>query len=253
MLPSDNNFFDANADRYSRCRPGYPNDLFTFLASWCNRKECAWDCGTGNGQAARSLAASFDSVIATDIASNQIAKAVPHPKITFRVAGFDNSGLKDKSVDLVTVAQAVHWFDFGRFFSEVDRVTKTGGVLAIWCYCTPKVAPDIDELVDGLYDAPGLISYWPDERRHIDNKYANIPLPFREITVPEFTIVEEWGWQRFEDYLRTWKGVADSAAEPLASLFVTEQIAKIAAAWGSLDLTHPISWRLWVRASVKET
>ncbi len=252
MQTTEDDYFGSIADRYL-CRPGYPDDLFDYLASLCAKHERAWDCGTGNGQAARSLSKRFGQVVATDRTPEQIAvaKRRPDPKIEFREGYAESSGLEPASIDLVTVAQAVHWFDFGSFATEVRRVTRVGGVLAVWCYRTPTVAPDIDRLVAELYDAPCLAPFWSAQRRYIDENYAGISLPFPEVRVPEFTSSELWAWPRFADYLRTWQAVARGAGESVASEFVSRQLAALAGAWGAAEEQRSVSWRLWVRACVK--
>jgi hypothetical protein len=192
--------------------------------------------------------------VATDVAPEQIAVAqeAPDPRIEFRVAAAEASGIEPTSVDLVTVAQAVHWFDIAAFSAEVARVMRVGGVLAVWCYRTPVVGHGIDPLVEGLYNAPCLASLWSERRRYIDTGYAGIRLPFREIAVPAYTIEDVWGWARFERYLRTWQAVGLAAADRPASEFVNQQFAALAAAWGAADVTRPVRWQLWVRACIKD-
>jgi ubiquinone/menaquinone biosynthesis C-methylase UbiE len=253
MAQTEDGYFGRIADRYSECRPGYPEALFDFLVSQCDRRDCAWDCATGNGQAAVSLASRFARVIATDRSRAQLAEAKSQKNVEFRVASAEDSGILRESVDLITVAQALHWFDLARFSAEADRVAHVGTVLGGWWYQKPEVESVIDGWVGGLYDAPCLAPYWPRERQYIAAGYKNIHLPFGEVEAPVLAIQERWSWRRFDAYLRTWQAVADSAADTEASAFVANQFAELASAWGVPDVVRAVRWQLWVRACKKRT
>src|SRR5215213_5453758 len=131
-------------------RPTYPDELFAFLATLVPSRDVAWDCATGNGQAATHLAGYFERVVATDESGEMIAQATPDPRITYRVAEAEDSGLEDRSVVLVTVASAIHWFNLGRFYAEVNRVVKPGGTIAAWTYYTPVFGGAIDAVIQRL-------------------------------------------------------------------------------------------------------
>jgi SAM-dependent methyltransferase len=195
--------FSRHADSYAKYRPHYPPDLFEYLASVAPGHELAWDCGTGNGQAAIGLAPYFDRVVATDASEEQLRNAFPHEKVTYRVAPAEDSGLEDASVDLVTVAQALHWFDLPRFYDEARRVLKPGGVLAAWAYILCRITPEVDEIVDKFY-FEGVGPYWPKERKLVDDGYASIPFSFDELTPPEINIKLTWSLDDLLGYLRTW-------------------------------------------------
>jgi ubiquinone/menaquinone biosynthesis C-methylase UbiE len=126
--------FSSVAGNYAAFRPDYPRELFQWLASVSPARSAAWDCATGNGQAAVGLAEYFKTVIGTDASADQIANATPHPKIRYSVVPAEKSGLTAQSMDLITVAQSAHWFDLDRFYSEVRRVLRPGGCVALWCY-----------------------------------------------------------------------------------------------------------------------
>src|SRR5882724_4154266 len=143
--------FERSPSDYKRYRPTYPPELFSYLASLCRATDAAWDCGSGNGQAATLLADRFRAVIATDASAKQLGEAPPHPGVEYRVAPAEESGLAPSSVDLVTVAQALHWFDLERFYREVERVTKRAGVLAVWCYSLVRIQPALDEAIERFY------------------------------------------------------------------------------------------------------
>src|SRR4051794_21677502 len=142
--------FSGHAAVYASFRPGYPAALFDFATSLAPGRSLAWDCATGNGQATAGLAERFARVIATDASAAQLAQATPHPRIEYRQAPAEQSGLADRSVDLVTVATALHWFDFDRFYAEAERVLIPGGALVAWAYNLPRVSPELDVLMDRL-------------------------------------------------------------------------------------------------------
>ena len=171
--------FSAQASTYQKFRPQYPEELFTYLAGTVGAHDRVWDCGTGNGQAARALAKHFKSVIATDASQGQIDSAVAHPSVEYRVAPAEGSGLPAASVDLITVAQALHWFDLDPFYAEVNRVLKPGGRIAVWCYGITKVHTAIDAIVEGFYSGT-LNGYWDPARHFIDEEYRTIAFPFPE-------------------------------------------------------------------------
>ena len=194
--------FSAQSAGYARHRPSYPGELFAYLAGLSGRR-LAWDCATGNGQAALSLAQYFERVIATDASKAQIGAAVSHPGVSYRVATAEQSGLDADSVDLVTVGQALHWFETDLFFAEVSRVLVRGGVVAAWCYELCSVSPRCDAIVGRLYtDIVG--PFWPPERRLIEDRYAGIVFPGTRLVVPDFEMTARWTVDDMLGYLRTW-------------------------------------------------
>jgi len=195
--------FSVASESYARFRPRYPDALFDFLADAAPARDDAWDAGTGTGQAAIGLARLFDRVTATDPSTSQIERATPHPHISYRVASAESSGLDDSSVDLVTAAQAVHWFDRARFWAEVRRTLHPGGVVAVWTYAMFEIAPQIDEIVRSFYS--GIVGpYWPPERRLTEQRYQTIEFPFAEFDAPEFVIEQLMTLDDVAGYIRTW-------------------------------------------------
>ena len=200
--------FSGHAHQYSNARPTYPDNLFEYLNTLVKSHDLAWDCATGNGQAAVKLAPYFKTVIATDGSKTQLDEATPCANVQYRVAMAENSGLDSHSVDLITVAQAVHWFDFNKFYQEAKRVLKPNGIIAVWCYVlfyTDNVA--FNFLINSFYT--DIVSpYWPPERKYLDEAYTTIPFPFTEITsIPKFSIVNHWSCKQIINYLQTWSGV----------------------------------------------
>ena len=244
----DQLFKDHFSDRpaeYARYRPGYPDALFEFLAACCKRRSLAWDCATGNGQAAVSLSAHFDAVIATDASATQIDSALRAPSVAYRVAPAEASGIRRDSVDLVTVGQALHWFDLPRFFAELRRVLVDDGILAVWSYGLCEVSDDCDALVLELYeDITG--DYWPPERRLVEHAYADIAIPGQAVDTPSFEMRLDWPVRDMLGYLRTWSAVkryeAAEGKDPVAHIE-----DRLIAAWGSGS--RSVVWPLKVLVS----
>lgn len=199
------NFSDDSAN-YARFRPGYPPQLFDFLFGLCKNFDCAWDCATGNGQVAVALAGRFRQVEATDISESQLKNAVQKPNIRYRLEAAESSSFPDKKFDLVTVGQAAQWFDFEKFYPEVKRVLRPGGVLALVGYNLLKIDEPTDALINHLYRSV-LGEYWDAERRHVDAAYATIPFPFSEIPFPEMEMAYEWPFGHLLGYLGTWSAL----------------------------------------------
>lgn len=197
--------FSPLAATYARTRPRYPAALYEWLAGLVTRHELAWDCATGNGQAALGLAAHFAHVVATDRSGEQLRHAPRHPRVEYRLASADESGLATATVDLVTVAAALHWLDFASLFAEVKRVLRPGGVLAAWTYHTAICEPPFDRAFHRLYwDV--LRPYFDDRVRWVDGKYADIEMPGEAIAAPRFTLTVDWTLEDALDYVRTWSG-----------------------------------------------
>lgn len=195
--------FSDSAATYAKFRPRYPGALFEFLAEAAPARAAAWDAGTGTGQAAIGLAPWFDHVIATDASASQIERAEPHARVEYRVARAEHSGLADNSADLVSVAQAVHWFDRPLFWAEARRVLRPGGVVAVWTYLLFEIEPQIDEIVRHFYG--GILGpYWPPERRLTEQRYQTIDFPFTEFDAPAFVIEQSMTLADVAGYIRTW-------------------------------------------------
>ena len=198
--------FSSHSQEYSRYRPTYPPELFNFLRKLCAARERAWDCGTGNGQVAGELATFFEQIYATDISINQLSQAVQKPNIHYTKQSAEKTNFPDDQFDLVTVGQAVHWFDFDLFYNEVKRVLKKDAVIAIFGYALFKSNPETDQIIQHFYD--NIIGpYWQPERRYLEERYQTIPFPFEEIEAPEFEMKQQWSFERLIGYLNTWSAV----------------------------------------------
>lgn len=237
--------FSTRSAGYAAFRPGYPDALFDWLATQCPARDVAWDCATGSGQAAIPLAGRFRRVIATDASRAQIEQAAEGSGVEYRVAPAEASGLEPRSVDLVTVAQALHWLERPRFYAEVRRVSRPGAIVAAWCYTSLRIGLELDRILLAFYD--GTVGpYWPPERRHVDAGYRTLEFPFSELEPPEFRMVSHWPLAALIGYLRTWSAViryeAERGADPVASLE-----AELAAHWGDPLTPREIVWPLRLR------
>jgi len=242
-------YFSRQSAVYRQARPGYPDELFSWLYSLVPSAEAVWDCATGNGQAAVSLAKYFPRVIATDASEEQISNAVPHERISYRVALAEESGLPDSSVDLITIATALHWFDFDAFYREVNRVLKPGGVLAAWTYKDTSVDPGVNAVVERLSDEV-LKGYWPKEIRYVANRYNDLPFPFPTIDPPAFRCSMHWTLDQLVAYFMSWSStqnyIAANNSNPLD--IVLPDLKK---AWGNPDDIREVTWELVLKAGRK--
>jgi len=221
--------FGPVADRYSRARPTYPDALFDWLAGLAPARDRAWDCATGSGQAARSLAERFDLVVATDASRAQLARAPAHPRIRYVAAAAERSGLRADAVSLVTVAAAVHWFDLDRFADEVGRVLRPGGVLAAWTYHVGHGEPPIGPVLRRFYETVAAPHFDP-RARIVDRRYEDLALPGERVPAPSLHATVRWDLERVLDFVRSWSGTealrARTGADPAAPL-----AAELAAVW----------------------
>lgn len=243
-MPNFKDHFSGHAADYSRYRPQYPAALFAFLAAQAPDTQTAWDCGTGNGQAALALAGHFATVYASDASAEQIAQATPHPRVQYRVAPAEASGLPDAGIALITVAQALHWFELEAFYAEARRVLKPGGLLAAWTYGMNRINTAVDAVTQHLY-ADITAPCWPPERRYIDSMYTELPFPLPRLPTPAFTMTTEWNLDEYCGYLNTWSGVRryqQTHGENPLRLIATE----LAAAWGDPQARHTVTWPLAV-------
>jgi ubiquinone/menaquinone biosynthesis C-methylase UbiE len=237
--------FSKQASTYAAARPSYPDELYDFIAGLAPNRSLAWDCATGNGQAARDLARYFDRVIATDASEEQIAQAIPAAKVEYRVAPAESSGLEEHSVAAVAVAQALHWLDFDRFFAEVRRVTVKGGLLAAWFYGSCHAGADIEGALR-QFEEGTVGPYWNPRRKWVDEGYRTIPFPFDEVAAPPFELRVRWSLRQLQEYLGSWSAVAayrrERGEDPVAPLM--ERIAKY---WSPSDRPRDVTWPLGLR------
>lgn len=241
-------YFSKRSEDYAKYRPNYPAELFEYLASIAPNRELAWDCATGNGQAACALAEFFERVIATDASASQIEHAARDAKVLYKVATAEDSGLETASVDLITVAQALHWLELEKFYGEVRRVLKTKGVLAVWSYNLINISAEIDEVIRKFYKEV-VGPYWPPERRFVEEGYRSLPFPFDEIETPQFHMRARWTLSDLTGYVRTWsatqKFIEKNEADPVADIE-----DELLALWGDAEQIKQVSWPLKLRVGI---
>lgn len=237
--------FSGHSADYARFRPRYPAAFFAAIRECVAAPRLALDCATGNGQLALGLTDFCERVVATDASAAQVQNAIPHPQIEYRVAPAEDSGLPDASIELLTVGQALHWFDHARFAAEAARIIAPGGLLVCVSYANCRVAPDIDAAVETLY-VDILEAYWPRERELVESRYSSIELPGAEIAFPELAVTTTWDIEAMLGYLRTWSASKryerDRDSDPVS---IVE--ARLRDAWGQGD--RLVMWPLTVRAT----
>ena len=242
--PAFKDHFSGQAVAYGKYRPRYPRELFAWLAANSPARDLAVDVATGSGQAAVTLAEFFDSVVATDASAEQLKAAQPKPRVRYQCEPAERLTLPDASADLVVVAQAAHWFDWPAFQAEARRVLRAGGLLAFWCYGNCRSEPEIEGLLED-YSRDVVGPYWPRERRHVEESYRDLPLPFPEIAVPPFDMSVNWDIESALGYLGTWSAAQRyrqrNGRDPLALLRPL-----LSEAWGSG--IRELRWPLVIRA-----
>lgn len=239
--------FSPVAAEYAEFRPRYPAELFAWLAEQVPRHELAWDCAAGSGQASLDLAGRFARVAATDLSLAQLRQTPRHPRVCRLAASAEASALVTGSVDLVTVAQGLHWFDREQFYEEVRRVSGAHGFVAAWTYRLGRIDGGVIDAAVNRYYTDVVGACWPPERRHVDAAYATIAFPFAGPSPPAFEMSAEWTLDQLLGYVRTWSATARFAAangrdplEPLGD--------ELRALWGGSGVTRHITWPLAVLA-----
>lgn len=234
--------FNIQAKDYAKYRPRYPSSLFEYLGTLTEDKTIAWDVGTGNGQAAVELAKIFKHVVATDPSEKQIKEAIPATNITYKVEKAESSELQN--VNLITVAQAFHWFNHAEFAKVCERVAAPGCKLAVWCYANPSINTEFDKALDYLYN--GILGpYWEKERLLVEEGYASIKMPFEEMTPPKFELTVDWSLEDFLGYLKTWSAL-QTYLKTHDTQAIEKAFEKIRVAWGPHE-KRKVSWTLGMR------
>jgi SAM-dependent methyltransferase len=245
-MTSFSDHFSSVAGSYARYRPRYPPALFAYLASLCTSRDRAWDAATGNGQAAIGLADHFAHVVASDASASQIAHALAHPRVVYRVAAAEASGLEAASIDLVTVAQAMHWLDADRFFAEVRRVLFPGAVIAIWAYQALQVGDSRVQHVVHDYTSRVVGDWWPPERHIVDDGYRSLRFPFVELAPPAFDMHASCSMEELAGYIGTWSATRryrqGTGRDPIPSLLVA-----LDESWPAGEPAVSVRWPLAMR------
>lgn len=241
------NHFSSTSREYSFSRPIYPDALYRFLNDITPYKDMAWDCATGNGQAAIGVCKYFKHVIASDASKGQLEYQFNRNNIMYEMFSAEKADIPDNSVDLITVAQAAHWFDLDKFYKEVTRISKSNGVLAIWSYCMHKIDNDVDKISERLSVGGDILGrYWPRETNYVKEDYETIPFPFKEIPSPKFEMIVNWNLDDLVCYMQTWSAVKRFSTEkkfnPLS--LVMEELERL---WGKRDIRKVVKWDINLR------
>ena len=244
MSPFIDRFAFAAGD-YAAYRPRYPDPLFDWLRQRLPNASWVWDCGTGSGQAALALASRFPNVLATDPSMAQLAHAEPAERLSYVAMTAESCAVRDHSINLVTVAQALHWFDRVAFFNEAKRVLAPGGLLAVWSYGLGSIAPGLDELLRHFHDVT-VGPYWSPARWLVESGYAGIEFPFEEEATPDILMQASWTLPQLGGYLSTWSAVGKyrevTGQDPLPTV-----LRALAERWGAPHVARQVRWPLRLR------
>ena len=236
--------FSEKSAQYAAARPGYPAELFAAIAKAAPGHAGAWDCATGSGQAAIGLAAHFLPVEATDASEQQIANAIAHPRVRYSVQVSERTHFEPAAFDAVTVAQALHWFDLERFYDEVRRVLRPGGVIAAWAYDWSSVSPEVDFALQRHLLAR-IRPYWPEQVNRMQSGFMQMPFPFAPVVLPPMKIEMAWTPAQYLAYIETWSATRAYVAEHgRGALEQTESAMR--KAWGE-DRARTVTMALHVR------
>ncbi|MBI4666063.1 MAG: methyltransferase domain-containing protein [Nitrospinae bacterium] len=232
-------YFSSQSGEYARIRPDYPGSLFEIIASKAPGQSMAVDVGCGSGQAAMGLSELFNTVIAFDPSAKQIQNAIPCENVHYGVARVEALPVKNHLADVITVAQALHWFHLPEFYAEVRRILKPGGLLAAWIYNIMTISPEVDAVVDGFYK--NIVGpYWPPERRLIEENYATLPFDFDRVETCALLMEKRWSQHKLMDMLHTWSATQRykeaKGADPVALIN-----AALKKAWGAEE-TRIVRW-----------
>lgn len=242
-MSNDPNTFSQQSGEYAAWRPSYPPALFEWISGMCGNHDSAWDCAAGNGQAAIGLGAYFKHVEATDVSQEQVANAIPHPNVHYAQAPAEASGFRDEAFDLVTVAQALHWFDFGPFWQEVRRVSRPGAFFCAWGYSWFEGEPGLEKEVLVPY-REALGPFWAKNNQILWDGYPSnaIEFPFKRLTTPEFAIQVRWTLQQVVSYMHTWSAYkrCDASTKQLLDAQV-QRYSSIGTADRTFDLRMPLT------------
>ena len=240
--------FSAVAADYASARPDYPAALFDWIAQAAPSTGQAWEAGCGSGQATRDLARHFARVFATDPSAAQVAQARGPANVRFAVEPGERCSLPDASVDVVCVAQALHWFERDAFFAECVRVLRPGGVLVAWGYQDLIVPADLHAANEAFQAA--IHGYWPPERVLIDEAYAGFDWPFPAVEAPPFQLVAQWTLPRMLGYFSSYSA-SKRCREATGQDPVSAHAPAFAAAWGDPDAARTMRWPMFVHARRK--
>lgn len=242
--------FSNQSKLYAAFRPHYPDAVFQLVFKHVHPFKTALDVATGNGQVAIVLAKKFEQVFATDISENQLAHAVKKNNIIYKKEAAEKFSFADESFDLITVAQAIHWFDFEQFYAEVKRTLKPNGIICVIGYGLLRVDDDVNPILDHFYKTV-IGPYWDKERKHIDAAYQSIPFPFETIESPELFMEYEWSLDHFVHYMGTWSAVQHYIHEHGNNPIGCDMLQQLQAHWAVREIKK-VKFPLFIKVGRKE-
>ncbi|MEO1655937.1 MAG: class I SAM-dependent methyltransferase [Bacteroidota bacterium] len=238
--------FSTQSSQYQKFRPHYSPEIYAFILEQSLGKALLWDCATGNGQVVRALAPHFQKVWASDASAAQLSKAPAIPNVHYHQGLASESGLAAQSCDLITVAQALHWFAEDAFYDEVRRVARPGAQLITWGYGLMHIQPQVDALVSYVYKDILGDKFWDPERKLVEAKYETIYFPFENLASPTFQITYEWNLEQVLGYINTWsafqKYLVQSSENPLEAL--RSEFEKV---WGPQLESKRVTWDIFMK------
>lgn len=237
--------FSGHSNDYALHRPTYPLELVKWLAEIAPAQKCAVDCGCGNGQLSVLLADVFNKVYAIDPSNTQIANAVSHPHISYYIVSAEQTDLPYTCADLIVAAQAAHWFNLDTYYDEMRRISKPGAVIALVSYNLLTIDQgEIDNLINHFYN-DDLASFWPSERRFVEENYRSLPFPFEQIKAPEFQMSASWDFNQITGYIQTWSAWQKACMNDAS--FGASFLDKLQQLCGGPLIKHKISWPLTLK------
>lgn len=240
------NWFDQGGRAYARFRPEYPVALARYLGEMAHNRDRAVDVGCGNGQLTVQLAQHFSVVVGADPSADQVANATAHPRIQYLCAPAEALPLPDDCADLITAAQAAHWFDLPRFYTEVRRIGRQNAIVALVSYGVLSLdSPELNERFGQFYWQE-IGPYWPPERKLVDTGYVDLPFPFTELPAPESVIERDWGLAEFLGYISTWSATQrakETGHEEILSRFASD----LGRLWAPQERQRTIAWPVNMR------
>ena len=235
--------FSQNSQLYKQARPDYPHSVIHEILKHTPEHSFAWDCGAGSGQCTPLLVPYCEQNVATDLSESQLQSAPYFENVSYQIQIAEQTIFANQSFDLISVAQAIHWFDFEKFYAEVRRTLKLNGLLAVVGYGLLEIQDQqVNTMIQALYYEK-LAGCWDAERRYIDEAYQTIPFDFDEITVPKFSMTYQWTAAQLLKYLSTWsaiKNYQDQYAEH-ALLDLAEYLQDLEQ---EFEITFPVFLRL---------
>ncbi|MFV0408165.1 MAG: class I SAM-dependent methyltransferase [Paracoccus sp. (in: a-proteobacteria)] len=234
--------FNEGGNGYAQHRPDYPRELAEALATLCMRHDHAVDVGCGTGQLTSLLAGKFGQVTGIDPSASQIESAAHGPGISYRIASSEASGLDDGCADLITAAQAAHWFNLDQFYAEARRIARPGAILALVSYGVPEFSDDFSQSFNQFY-WHDIHRYWPADRVHVEQGYRSLDFPFMQLTMPELWIRREWSFHELSGYIDTWSATRQAQKAGEGDIFDAAR-AKLANRWGDPGQRRSVRWLL---------